>query len=112
MSVMRIVLVVAALIAAGPAAATTIADIVANPEGYSGQQVTVVGTVAAPKAEYAGETVYTLSSGDRRITVFGRGAAPGVGDQVQVGAKVGWREGDEEFTWPPVLFETTRQSAP
>ncbi len=105
-------LVLAALPVAGTAAATTIADIVAQPEAYSGQQVTVVGTVADPKAAYAGETVYTLSSGDRRITVFGRGATPAAGDQIQVSAKVGWREGDEEFTWPPVLFETARQPAP
>ena len=47
--------------------ATSIADIVAAPEGYSGQQVTVVGTVLDPKASYAGETVYTLSADDRRI---------------------------------------------
>jgi hypothetical protein len=105
-------LVLAGLAVSSAASATTIADIVADPEGYSGQQVTVVGTVADPKAAYAGETVYTLSSGDRRITVFGRGAAPTAGDQVQVNAKVGWREGDEEFTWPPILFESSRQPAP
>ena len=93
-------------------AATTIADIVADPEGYSGSQVTVAGTVGDPKAAYAGETVYTLSADDRRITVFGRGALPGSGDHVSVTAKVGWREGDEEFTWPPVLFESARQPAP
>jgi hypothetical protein len=94
------------------ASATTIADIVADPEGYSGNQVTVVGTVGDPKAAYAGETVYTLSADDRRITVFGRGILPAGGDHVSVTAKVGWREGDEEFTWPPVLFESARQPAP
>jgi len=97
---------------AAPVAATTIADIVAAPESYSGQQVTVTGTVVDLRAAYAGETVYNLSADDRRITVFGRGATPAAGDRVTVTAKVGWREGDEEFTWPPVLFESSRQPAP
>ena len=97
---------------AARAGATTIADIVAAPESYNGQPVTVTGTVADPKAAYAGETVYNLSADDRRITVFGRGAVPAAGDHVTVAGKVGWREGDEEFTWPPVLFETSRQPAP
>ena len=35
-----------------------------------------------------------------------------LGDHVTVDAKVGWREGDEEFTWPPILFESSRQTAP
>jgi starvation-inducible outer membrane lipoprotein len=94
------------------AGATTIADVVGTPETYSGKHVTVVGTVAAPNGAYKGETVYTLSDGRIRITVFGYGAVPAVGDRVQVDARVGWREGDEEFTWPPVLFETARQPAP
>jgi len=97
---------------AAPVAATTIADIVAAPESYNGQQVTVTGTVVDFRAAYAGETVYNLSADDRRITVFGRGATPAAGDRVTVTAKVGWREGDEEFTWPPVLFESSRQPAP
>ena len=92
--------------------ATTIADIVAAPESYSGRQVTVTGTVADPRAAYAGETVYNLSADNRRITVLGRGAVPAAGDHVTVDAKVGWREGDEEFTWPPILFESSHQPAP
>jgi len=97
---------------AARAGATTIADIVAAPESYNGQHVTVTGTVADPRAAYVGDTVYNLSADDRRITVFGRGTLPAVGDHVTVDAKVGWREGDEEFTWPPILFETSRQPAP
>jgi len=31
---------------------------------------------------------------------------------VTVDAKVGWREGDEEFTWPPILFDSSHQPAP
>jgi len=94
------------------ATATTIADIVAAPEGYSGQHVTVVGTVADPRAAYAGDIVYTLTADDRRITVFGRGTLPAGGAHVSVTAKVGWREGDEEFTWPPVLVESAWQATP
>ena len=92
--------------------ATTIADIVAAPESYNGQLVTVTGTVAAPSSAYLGDIVYNLSAGDLRITVFGRGTLPAVGDHVTVDAKVGWREGDEEFTWPPILFESSHQPAP
>lgn len=100
------------LVCAGAATATTISDIVGAAESYSGQQVTVVGTVLDPRAAYAGETVYTLSADDRRITVFGRGALPVAGARVTVSGKVGWREGDEEFTWPPIIFESERQLAP
>lgn len=112
MSLARLVL--AAFLVTVPvyATAVSITDIVAAPESYSGQQVTVVGTALDPRASYAGETVYTLSADDRRITVFGRGNAPASGERLEVTAKVGWREGDEEFTWPPILLETGRHPAP
>src|SRR5436853_6163993 len=97
---------------AARAGAATITDIVAAPASYKGQQVTVTGTVAGPSAAYVGDTVYNLSADDRRITVFGRGTLPAVGDHVTVDAEVGWREGDEEFTWPPILFESSHQPAP
>ncbi|HLY39192.1 MAG TPA: hypothetical protein VKU61_14200 [Candidatus Binatia bacterium] len=97
---------------AARAGATTIADIVAAPESYNGQQVTVTGTVADPSSAYLGDIVYNLSAGALRITVFGRGTLPAVGDHVTVDAKVGWREGDEEFTWPPILLESSHQPAP
>ena len=103
---------VALVLAAAPAAATTVADIVGAPETYRGQHVTVVGTVEAPSFAYGNETVYTLSGADRRITVFGFGPAPTVGTHLQVTATVGWKEGDEEFTWPPVLVNSTSQPAP
>jgi len=89
----------------------SIAAIVAAPESYRGQQVTVVGTVSGPIG-YAGESVYTLFDAGRRITVFSKTPPPAAGDRVAVGAKVGWREGDEEFTWPPVLLESERHPAP
>ena len=102
----------AGLLAATPAAATSVAAIVDAPESYVGQQVTVVGTVTAQTIGHAGESVYTLSGDDRRITVFSRGEAPAPGERLEVSAKVGWRAPDDEFTWPPVLFEGGRQAAP
>ncbi len=94
------------------AGATTIADIVAAPESYNGQLVTVTGTVANPSLAYLGDITYNLSADNLRITVFGRGTLPAVGDHVTVDAKVRWRQGDEEFTWPPVLLESSHQPAP
>ena len=107
-------LVAAALLVAASAlaGASSISAIVADPEAYSGLEVTVVGTVTAPSLEHTDETLYGLLDGDRRITVVGRGAAPAVGDRVQVTARVGWKQPDEEFTWPPVLFEVSREPAP
>ena len=93
-------------------AATSIAAIVGAGESYSGQQVVVTGSVASPVIGYAGEVMYTLTDQDARISVFGYGTPPAVGDRVEVTAKVGWREGDEEFTWPPVLLESARHPAP
>jgi hypothetical protein len=97
---------------AAPAFGTTIADIVRAPQSYAGQRVTVIGTVTEQSIGYGGETVYTIGADDRRITVFGYGTAPAPGERLEVSAKVGWKEPDEEFTWPPVLVESTRQPAP
>ena len=104
----------AVLLTATPAIglAVTVADIVDAPETYAGQRVTVVGTVTDQTIGYRGETVYTIGADDRRITVFGFGPAPAAGDRVEVTAKVGWKAPDEEFTWPPVLVESTRRPAP
>ncbi|HYR96017.1 MAG TPA: hypothetical protein VEM57_04735 [Candidatus Binatus sp.] len=106
--------VLALLVALFPAAglAVTVGDIVSAPESYAGQQVTVTGTVTEQSIGYRGETVYTIGAGDRRITVFGYGAAPAAGEHIEVSAKVGWKAPDEEFTWPPVLVESSRRPAP
>jgi hypothetical protein len=94
------------------ALAVTVADIVNAPESYAGQQVTVVGTVTEQSIGYRGETVYTIGADDRRITVFGRGPEPTPGERIEVNATVGWKAPDEEFTWPPVLVNSTRRPAP
>ncbi|MFM8410319.1 MAG: hypothetical protein ACKOCT_08575 [Alphaproteobacteria bacterium] len=97
---------------AAVAEATTIADVAANGESLNGQQVTVVGRVAEPRSGYAGETIYTITDGEHRLTVLGKGDPPAVGTQLSVSGKVAWREGDEEFTWPPVLVGATSQVKP
>src|SRR4029077_12373306 len=91
---------------AARAGATTIADIVAAPESYNGQQVTVTGTVANPSSAYLGaiiynppasapslrDIVYTRSAGALRITVFVQCSLPAVVHLVPVDSKIGWRE--------------------
>jgi hypothetical protein len=94
------------------AVATSIAAIVAAPESYAGHEVTVVGTVTEQTVDHGGESVYTLSGDERRITVVSRSAAPGTGEPLEVRATVGWRAPDEEFTWPPILLERGRRPAP
>ena len=61
----------ALLVAALPvaAAATSIADIVDHPDTYAGTQVTVVGTVTQQPLGYLGESLYTITADNRRITV-------------------------------------------
>lgn len=85
------------------AGATTIADVAANGESLNGQKVTVTGRVAEPRSGYAGETIYTITDGEHRLTVLGKGDPPAVGTRLSVTGDVAWKEGDEEFTWPPIL---------
>jgi hypothetical protein len=112
MRALRLIVALAVAVPGAALAATPIATIVGAGESYSGQQVVVDGTVASPVIGYRGEVVYTLTDQDARISVFGYGTAPAVGDHVEVTAKVGWREGDEEFTWPPILLESARHPVP
>ena len=110
----RASLFAAALIAVlpGAAAATSIADIVDHPDTYANTQVTVVGTVIPPPLGYLGESIYTIAADDRRITVVSGRSAPATGERIEVNGKVALKPPDEEFTWPPVLFESSRQPAP
>jgi hypothetical protein len=101
-----------ALAAPSLAAALTIGAILDAPPTYDGEQVTVVGTVVAPVADHRGESAYNLQDGTRRISVFGSGPAPHPGEHLQVSGKVGYKAPDEEFSFPPILLETTRTPAP
>lgn len=111
---LAIVLVSGLLAAAASVArgATPLAAIVDAGKTYAGQEVTVIGTVAEPRLGNTGESVYTLTDQDRRISVFSHAAPPALGERIEVTAKVGWKEGDEEFTWPPILLESARHPAP
>ena len=109
---LRLVVVLLLGVPGAALAATSIAAIVRAGESYSGQQVVVTGSVASPVIGYAGEVMYTLTDQDARISVLGYGTPPAVGDRVEVTAKVGWREGDDEFTWPPILLESARHAVP
>jgi len=105
------VLAVALLTTRAHAAETPIAAIVADGEGYNGQAVMVSGTAVEPAYTYAGEGLYTLTDGDHRITVVAKQPPPTLGSRVTLDAKVGWRTGDDEFTWPPILIEASRTTA-
>src|SRR5438552_18165032 len=76
----------ALLVAALPvaAAATSIADIVDHPDTYAGTQVTVIGTVTQQPIGYLGESLYTITADNRRITVVIGQAPPATGVLLQV----------------------------
>ena len=107
----RLATVIALLALAAPASATTIADVFANAESLDGQQVTVTGRVADPALGFAGESSWTLTDGEHRLVVLGTGPAPTRDSELTVTGKVGWKEGDEEFTWPPILHGAAWQAA-
>src|SRR6266850_4822526 len=90
---------------------TPIGAIVDDGEGYNGQAVVVSGTAVEPAYTYAGEGLYTLTDDDRRITVVSKVPPPPLDTRVTLNATVGWREGDDEFTWPPILIESSRAAA-
>ena len=108
----RLLTVLLVVAAAATSGATTLSDLVANGAALSGHTVTVVGSVADPKAGYAGETTYTITDGEQRLAIFGKGDTPPVGQRLAVTGTVGFKAPDEEFTWPPVLLHATWQPAP
>jgi hypothetical protein len=111
----RAILLVFAGLWAGSAAAasaTSIAAITDAPAAFAGESVTVVGTVTAQRYSYAGESLYTISGDNRRVSVLSHEPAPALGDQIEIDATVRYRAPDEEFTWPPLLEETARRPAP
>jgi hypothetical protein len=107
------VLLVAMLLAATATAATPIGELVGHPAPYAGTSVTIEGRVLGPGIPYRSEVGYTVQgSDDARISVVARGAAPADGSRVRVTGTVGYRPPDEEFTFPPVIVETSREALP
>ena len=103
----------AALSAATTAlAVTSIADIVDHPDDWADAQVTVSGTVVELTLGYKGQSFYTLKGDGRRISIVSPKPAPTVGDSIQVSGQVRRRPPDDEFDFPPVIVESSRQPAP
>ena len=106
-------LLASVLVGTGTVAATTIAEIVAQPGAFANAAVTVTGTVTAQRrGPFAGASLFTLEDEGKRVTVLSKQDAPAVGSRVEVHAKVGFSPPDEEFTWPPLLLETAQRSVP
>jgi len=92
-------------------AVTPIGDLIRNPDAYANTTVSITGKVTSQALGYLGDTAYTVQgSDDFRITVFGRGPVPASGTQLLVTGKVGRKPPDEEFDFPPVIVESSRQA--
>lgn len=106
--------VVVAVVGTGGARswAASILDITDSPQNYANVQVTVVGAAEAPALDYQGQSAYQLRDGTRAITVFSDELAPVPGQRIEVGGVVRFRPPDSEFTFPPVIFETSRKPVP
>lgn len=112
---MRTIATLGLLLVAGVAAAVTIADVVANPDSYDKQTVTLTGTVESA-VPVLGEGAYDLRDGVAKITIVSRTAPPANGTTVSVtGTARVFHEGDggpEENQFPPWVYETSRAPAP
>ena len=114
-SILSILALLAAFVFAPAARAATIAELVAHPDAYDGQTVTVTGTVdiALPVGT---ESAYYLRDGATKITVVSRNAPPAANAALSVsGTMRVFHEGDggpEENKFPPWIFETARTPAP
>ena len=92
-------------------AATPIGEIVKNRDAYANQTVTVEGTVTARSIGYGADTIYDLQGGDDyRITIVAKGGAPAPGTMLVVTGTVRRKPPDDEFDFPPVIHESSRQT--
>jgi hypothetical protein len=116
-TVLTVAMIAGAALLAHAAAAVTIAEVLADPDAYAGQSVTLVGTVevAIPVGSESG---YNLRDGRSAITVVSRSAPPADGAHLAVTGTVhlfseGGEEDDPESNhFPPGLYETARNPAP
>jgi hypothetical protein len=90
----------------------SVLDITDSPQKYANVQVTVMGTTEPPSLDYLGESAYQLREGTRAIAVFSEESAPAPGQRVEVQGVVRVRAPDSEVTFPPAIFETSRQLIP
>lgn len=93
----------------GVASALTIADVLASPQTYDGQTVTVSGTVAIA-IPVASESGYDLRDGAVKISVVSRTSPPATGSSLTVTGTVHSVPDDEapNGQLPPFLVETSR----
>ena len=92
-------------------AATPIGDIVEHRDAYANTIVTVEGTVTQRSIGYGADSIYDLrGSDDQRITIVAKGAAPAPGTMLVVTGTVRRKPPDEEFDFPPVIHESSRQT--
>jgi hypothetical protein len=103
------------LLQAHAARAVTLADLVADPEAFDRQTVTVTGVVEQPLA-VGEESGYNLHEGTTRVTVISRVGPPAAGTNLTVTAtvRVLGEGGDEPeaIQFPPLLIEQSRAHAP
>ena len=93
----------------------TLADLVADPQAYDRQTVTVTGVVDQPVA-VGSESGYNLREGTARVTVISRSGPPAAGTNLTVTATVrAVGEGGDEpeaIQFPPLLIEQSRAPSP
>ena len=99
------------LVATASFAATPIGDVVKRRDAYANQTVTIEGTVTARSIGFASDAIYDLRGiDDYTITVAGKAPAPAPGTRLVVTGTVGRKPPDEEFDFPPVIRESSRQA--
>jgi len=103
-----------ALATRAAAVAAGIADIVAAPDAYVGQTVTVGGTAENP-LPLGAASMFDLRDGRAKLTVMSQTSPPAAGVRLSVTgtireAHVG--DADENRDFPHVLVESTRSPAP
>lgn len=93
----------------GAASALTIAEVLASPQIYDGQTVTVRGTVATA-IPVGSESGYDLRDGTVKISVVSRTSPPATGSALTLTGTVHSVPDDEtpNGQLPPFLVETSR----
>jgi len=101
------------VVATAASAATPIGDLVSHPAPYADTTVTIEGRVVGLTIPYRSEVGYTVQgSDDARVNVVARGASPAQGAHLRVTGTVAYRPPDEEFTFPPLIVESSRETLP
>jgi hypothetical protein len=106
-----LMMLAAATLLARAAAAVTIAEVVADPDGFKDQSIVLTGDVEVA-VPVGGESGYNLRAGTAVITVVSRDPAPPAGAHLAVTGTVHAFKEDDEGSFPPLFFESARSVAP